>query len=123
MCFVGIFKFKYPCTHRAFDHIHLLLPNLLVFVATASGSNAILIQRITYDVAIVDPAMFFYGISAYNHFIAFPSVAFTVEVLHLGRVSTILTSWYVLSQALLSLDNVVKAFAVPEPPRRKTEIT
>ena len=91
MCFVGIFKFKHPCTHSAFHHILMLLPNLLVFVATASGSNAILIQRITYDVAIVDPAMFLYGISAENHLFALPSVDFTMEELLFGRFPSIFT--------------------------------
>ena len=91
VCFVGIFKFKHPCTHSAFHHILMLLPDLLVFVAPASRSNAILIERITYDVAIMDPAMFLYGISAESHPFAVPSVAYTMEEFLFGRFPTIFT--------------------------------
>ena len=68
---------------------------------------------------------------AYNHFIAIVAIidvfivdeAFTVVELHLGRLSTMLTSWHTLPQEMGTLFNVLKESAVPERRLGKAEMT
>ena len=97
----------------------MLLPDLLVFVAPASRSNAILIERITYDVAIMDPAMFLYGISAANHLVAFPSVDFTMEELLFGRFPPFLPKGTLFHKQCCPLASSSRLLPFQNPPGGK----
>ena len=97
MCFVVPLCLELMIAHRASDRLQLGSHNVSCAITATSCSNAILPLRITYEVARVDPSMYGNRISVYDTFSFFPSVALTVEEIHLGRLSTSLTCRYVFS--------------------------
>ena len=102
MSFVCPLRIKLTATRWAFDFLQLGGPNVSVAITTTSCSNAILLLRITYEVAPMDSSMLVNGISAYNNFVFFPSMTFTVEKLRLGTVSTLLTCGHVFPQFMIT---------------------
>ena len=114
MVFVCPLRFKMMVTLWALDHRQLGGPNISRTITTTSCSNAVLLRRITHEVARMNQSMFLICISAYNNFTVFPSVDFTMEELRLGRFSTILTCGHVFPQAMGTLFNLRNVFAVPE---------
>ena len=89
MGFVCPLRFECLITHWAFDFIELVGPNILCTIATTAGCNAPFMVWITLKVAAVDFSMLCDCISAYENVVSSPSMDFTMEILHLGGLTTI----------------------------------
>ena len=106
MGFECILRIKLTITLWAFDFLQLAGPHCILTITTTYCSNAEFLFRITYQVAVMDHMMWLDCISAYDNLIVFPSVAFTVEKLHLGRHSTTTTCGHVFPQDMATHYNI-----------------
>ena len=98
-------------------------PNISFPITTTSCSNAVLLIRITYEVARMNLTMCPSGISAENNELVLPSVTFTMEELRLGNLATLPRCAHAFHQAMGTHNNLRNVFAVPERRCRRSKIT
>ena len=117
MVFVCPLRIKLTFTHGASDLVQLCLPNLRFAITASSRSNAVLLLRISYDVAPMDHSMVRDGVSAQNNIsFSLPSVAYTVEVLRPTYTDG-------FPQAMGAALDIIDALAVPERRFRPSKMT